>query len=40
MIKIEEAISENNVRYEKYCIKPLWTKLANAMIQDQRQHKY
>lgn len=37
IIRIEESHSADHVRYEKYSLKPLWNKLAQEMISDQRK---
>ncbi|GIN85697.1 DNA replication protein DnaD [Heyndrickxia sporothermodurans] len=38
-ISIEEGYSEDNIRFEKYSLKPLWNKLLDDMIYDKKQQE-
>ena len=36
-ISIEEGYADNNIRYEKYSLRPLWEKLIDELIYDKKQ---
>lgn len=38
-ISLQKERSENGILYEKYCMKPLWEKLANFYIMEKRQEE-
>lgn len=38
-INIEEGYSENGIRFEKYCIKPLWEKLIHEFLLNEKDEK-
>lgn len=38
-LAIEEGHSEDHIRYEKYSLKPLWLKLADELVLDQKEEE-